>query len=199
MSKQGFHWRRIENSEPLKLLFEMLKEADGPLTGMEIQLEAQKRATWIANPSTSVDEIGENPGYKTSGGVRFPDGKYRYWLLDAPGWAPRWKLVPIWDEKIGKKMVDYKIVRRGSEQWHEPAAAPLPGDIENKEKCAYEPSDRECLGCGEKIEVGVWHNEECKRKWRENYGIPEEDKAPGPAPAQGRLLWSRSRGGKGWE
>ncbi len=188
MSKQGFHWRRIENSEPLKLLLEMLKEVDGPLTGMEIQLEAQKRGTWIANPSTSVDEIGENPSYGTSGGIRFPDGKYRYWLVAAPGWAPRWKLVPIWDEKTGKKMVDYKIVRRGSGQWPAPAAVQVPHDIDDEEKAVPESAPRTCLGCGKDIEAGLWHDEECKKKWREKHGILEADKIPGPAPAQGRLL-----------
>jgi len=169
MSKQGFHWRIIQNSKPLQLLLDILKEADGPMTGMEIQLEAQKRGTWVANPSTSVDEIGENPGYKTSGGVRFPDGKYRYWLIDAPGWSPRWKLVPQWGGKTGKRMVSFNILRSGSMQWQPIIESTQGVEID---KPVSEAVHLSCLGCGEPIEAGPVHNEECRKLWHQKFRIP---------------------------
>ena len=95
-----FHFRKVDKSEKLRLLVRILMAADKPLTVMEIQLEAQNRRTWIANPATEVGEIAMNDGYVTSDGprfgqkagpaVHFPDGKYRYWIERAPGWTQRW-------------------------------------------------------------------------------------------------------------
>lgn len=90
MSQKTFHWRQVERSAPLQRLLDILQSAAGPMTQMEIQLEAQARGGWVANPSTEIGEIGENEGYAVSGGVLFPDNKYRYWLIQAPEWKPRW-------------------------------------------------------------------------------------------------------------
>jgi hypothetical protein len=100
MTRATFHWREIKNSNPLQFLLGILMDASGPMTQMDIQLEAQRRGGWVANPPTSIGEIGQNQGYRVSDGVafgqkpgpavRFPDGKYRYWLVSAPGWRQRW-------------------------------------------------------------------------------------------------------------
>jgi hypothetical protein len=100
MTRTTFHWREVKNSKPLQFLLGILMDASRPMTGMEIQLEAERRGGWVANPATGIGEIGQNPGYRVSDGaafkqksgpaVRFPDGKYRYWLIAAPGWRQSW-------------------------------------------------------------------------------------------------------------
>lgn len=90
MTTKTSHWRKIEGSEDLHLCRDILMAADGPLTGREFQKEFERHGKWTVNPGTLIWELGQNPGHKTSGGVRFPDGNYRYWLIAAPGWRARW-------------------------------------------------------------------------------------------------------------
>lgn len=99
-----FHWRKIGTSPHLQMLLEILKSAPGPLTGMEVQQAFQQRGKWAVNPGTDIGELGRNPGYVTSGGVHFPDRKYRYWLIAAPGWTPSWIVTK-----------DFRVVRIGSQ------------------------------------------------------------------------------------
>ena len=95
----------VEKSIGLQRIVDLLKTADHPLSSMEITLQA-----FLPNASTRIDEIrkndGTNPGtnryivsaatkFKAPDGARYPDkpwmdGKARYWLIEAPGWSPRW-------------------------------------------------------------------------------------------------------------
>ncbi len=148
-SQKTFHWRRIENSAPLQLLLGIMKSADHPLSGMEIQLEAQRMGTWIANPSTCLNEIGQNEGYEVSPGTRFPDGKHRYWLMAAPGWTPAWgvnaelRVVP----HVGN--CELRIAN---------------DELKTRQEHSEQRAIRTCRACG--MEIGTdgspFCNEECK-------------------------------------
>lgn len=86
-----FHWRKIETSEPLKMMLDILKSATRPLTGLEIQEEFRRRGKYCVNPGTTVGELGHNPGYVTRC-IRVPlpgdprKQEYRYVLIEAPGY-----------------------------------------------------------------------------------------------------------------
>ena len=188
MSTKTFHWRDISQSRPLQLLLGILKDAPGPMTQMEIQLEAQRMGAWVANPSTSIGEIGENPGHETSGAVLFPDGQYRYWLLRAPGWRARWVLQGQYRPGKKKVLASYKIVAAGSIQ--PPAAEAVSGTGDGEERKKDQEPAIECMGCGKPIKdkKSLWHDDDCKALWRRNNGIPDDKPADREMPAQGSLL-----------
>lgn len=90
----------VSRSKRLQKVVDLLKQADYPLSGFEIQLQA-----WVTNASTSIAEIrGERnmaDGYLVSaattwkGGEQpWQDGNPRYFLIAAPGWSPRWMVTP---------------------------------------------------------------------------------------------------------
>jgi hypothetical protein len=178
-----FHWRNIANSKTLQLLLAILKDASGPMTGMEIQLEAQRRGTWIANPSTTIGELGENPGYVVSPGTYFPDRKYRYWLISAPGWRPSWQLLPVWDTETGRSMVDYRIApwTPGQHPQPVPQARPaVPQPVIATPAAQEDPAPRFCKNalCGKPLTNETpWCDPDCRAAWREQLGA-------GSTPAQ---------------
>lgn len=101
MRQKTSHTGNPETSDRLKTAVEILKEATGPLTGKEMREASQAPGRYyLENPSTCVFEIGKAPGWVVSDGrnygqtpgpaVKFPDGKYRYWLVEAPGWHQSW-------------------------------------------------------------------------------------------------------------
>lgn len=86
------HWRDISRAVQLQRMLEVLKAADAPYTRKDVRLALEARGYDIEAIPTVIWEISQNTGYSTSGGVRFPDGKWRYWLTAAPGWTPRWRV-----------------------------------------------------------------------------------------------------------
>lgn len=168
-----FHWRNVANSKTMQVLLAILKDATRPMTGMEIQLEAQRRGTWIANPSTTIGELGENPGYVVSDGTRFPDGKYRYWLIAAPGWHPSWQIAPVWDVETGRKMVDYRIIPwtpGGYRTAPTPAPQPTPR-LDPQEREDATPRICKNALCGKTLTgESPWCNADCRAAWRDQLG-----------------------------
>jgi hypothetical protein len=93
MSRKVSHWRDISKPQ-LQYVLSVLKDAADPLTQGDVRRELERNGLKdkVEAIPTVIWEIGQNPGYKTSGGVRFPDGTYRYWLISAPGWTPVWMI-----------------------------------------------------------------------------------------------------------
>lgn len=98
LNKGHINYALVERSKRLQRVIDLLKKADHPLSGMEIQIQA-----WVTNASTSIAEIrGEKnraAGYEISParawkGGQYPwhDGNPRYWLIAAPGWHRRWTI-----------------------------------------------------------------------------------------------------------
>lgn len=96
MSRSGFHYRQVSQSFALDAIVQILAEASGPMTSTDIYEEAKKQHSKLSVGAipTCIDEIRRNTGYDISPGTRFPDGKYYYWLKQAPGWRPRWTINP---------------------------------------------------------------------------------------------------------
>jgi hypothetical protein len=111
MTTKTSHYGDTSTSPRHKLCLQIFKEASGPLTVMEIQDASKQLGSYLANPGTTLWEIQQNPGYEISDGthygqkkgpaVRFPDGKYRYWLVAAPGWIARWHITREFQLKQG--------------------------------------------------------------------------------------------------
>lgn len=148
MRQKTSHTGDPATSSRLKLAVEILKDADAPMTVMELQLESQRRGGYLANPGTCIYEIGQADGYCVSDGleygqkagpaVRFPDGKYRYWLVSAPGWRQSWtvdreyRVVPVGVKGEGRK-------EEASSLFPPPSSLTVP---------------RTCLSCGEPVPDG---------------------------------------------
>ena len=91
-NKGHINYALVERSTRLQKVVDLLKKSDHPLSGMEIQIQA-----WVVNASTCIVEINRNEGYRISEAHRWKgnalpwhDGNYRYFLIQAPGWEPRW-------------------------------------------------------------------------------------------------------------
>jgi hypothetical protein len=95
MTTRTSHYRDIGKPQ-LQWMLELLKDAGGkPMTVGDIRRELMLRGLEdrIEAIPTVIWEICQNDGYTTSGGVYFPtDKKWRYWLVQAPGWTPSWKV-----------------------------------------------------------------------------------------------------------
>jgi len=96
MTRKSFHWREIEKSPDLQYLLELLKDLDEPLSAVDLSELSRPYSgarPRLANVATLLAELRKNPGYTCGGGLgwgKFPDGLYKYWLIEAPGWTPRW-------------------------------------------------------------------------------------------------------------
>jgi hypothetical protein len=176
-STKSFHWREVEKSEDLQLLLQLLKDADGPLSGVDISessrpyLGAKPR---LANVVTLIAELKRNPGYDCAGGLawgRFPDGLYKYWLVTAPGWRPRWivnddyKILPYM-EGIDLRTRGHRIENKKIEQ--EPVSRGGAEGAEKSEPEAPVPANR-CGACGKELPPGPpWckDNDACIPEWK---------------------------------
>lgn len=96
MAEGTLHAALVRKSPRLQRVVDMLKKAEHPLSGMEIQMQA-----WVTNGSTACAEIRDprnaaegymvSPAtYWTGGALPWHDGNARYFLISAPGWTPRW-------------------------------------------------------------------------------------------------------------
>lgn len=168
--RNSFHFRQVAASPSLQLLRDILMAANGPMSQGDVQLEVQRRGTLLLNVSTLINEIGQNHGYQVSEGmnygqkkgpaVRFPDGKYRYWLVAAPGWRQSWTVTR-----------DYRVVPAGqgyNSITAETAPAALPvhapeADRAEQENDELESNINHCKACGKEIPDGPpFCNDECK-------------------------------------
>jgi len=182
---------RVDRSARLMRIVEVLKGADHPLSAQEIAVRAYDFAVSgkvMLNVSTNIGEIraavNREAGYIVSasrvwrgGKLPWHDGRPRYWLQQAPGWAPSWKITPDgeltpWDR------------RRGDAADH--------GDREGVkiESILLVDAVRVCKNpnCGkplppEEDPLNWCCNDECRRLWRESL-FPQQ-RPDGP---QGRLL-----------
>ena len=153
MTRRRSHWRDISKQQ-LQWMLALLKDMDGPKTQGDIrdELKARGLERKIEAIPTIIWEIGQNKdaGYETSGGVRFPDGQYRYWLIKAPGWTPRWrvtkdfKIVPY--EEAGQG--DMGTWGHGVEAGHGDKGTW--GQGENEEGV----EEKKCPECGAKTDGG---------------------------------------------
>ena len=147
------HFRDISKPQ-LQWMLELLKDAGGaPMTvgdirrglshrGLEDRIEAIPTVIW---------EIGQNEGYETSGGVYFPtDKKWRYWLVQAPGWTPSWKVTKDFSIVPADRIVD------------ELASSPCP--LVSVSPC--QAAIFTCKACGAAIAPGPpFCNDICKSKF----------------------------------
>lgn len=110
MTRKRSHWREINGpkSWQLRIVRDVLMEASAPMTQGDVRRELERLGykDKVEAIPTVIWEIGQNKdaGYATSGGLRFPDGQYRYWLIAAPGWTPRWIVTK-----------DFKVVPAGEQ------------------------------------------------------------------------------------
>lgn len=167
-----FHWRRIETSEPLQMMLDILKHATRPLTGLEIQDEYRRRGKYCVNPGTTVGELGRNPGYVTRC-IRVPlpgdprRQEYRYVLIEAPGYKN-----PLQNSdcglRNGKDEEPWK--KRNGDLNREGAKSAKEGDDWEEKKSTHTTEERRCMapGCGRAIDHGYTCNDECNRAWRES-------------------------------
>ena len=150
-SKIGDRWQPV-------LVINIMKNAEGPLTMQDIYDEIRDRGHKKFSPSmvgacfAEIRDDKGGEGYAMSPAVLFPDGYHRYWLTRAPNWEPRWKLIPEYE---GKKMVRFRIVRRGSQKYTHPQLVPraaekaetaapgcrkeAQGESAQERKCSYPP------------------------------------------------------------
>lgn len=148
-----FHWRRIETSEPLQMMLDILKHATRPLTGLEIQEEYRRRGKYCVNPGTTVGELGRNPGYVTRC-IRVPlpgdprRQEYRYALIEAPGY----RNPVMMDTASSEAETSAPVSRGGAEAQIEPEV----------------PSICKAPGCGREITHGYTCSDECARAWRDS-------------------------------
>lgn len=132
--REGFHFRKVENSPQLQRIVEALKER--PLSTREISLQTETFAA-----STCVNEIKNNPGYGIGRVMRkTPDGVVHiYVLLAAPGWLPKWRI----DERGD-------IVPLQSTEYQEPMESRR--DYRATGDKAMEERARRCMVC--QVEIG---------------------------------------------
>lgn len=187
MRQKTSHTGDPGTSDRLGLAAEILKAATGPLTGMEMQLESQRRGRYLANPGTCVYEIGAAPGWHVSEGldygqkqgpaVRFPDGKYRYWIVSWPGGRQSWtvtrdfQIVPVDQGNRVSVPLDNHAITDGSIQ-NSGAAKTAQGLVTPEAAqprilsfgLSPPPGPRRCRACGKEIGPAgpPFCNEDCK-------------------------------------
>jgi hypothetical protein len=124
-NQPGIHYALVDESARLMRIIELLKEADHPLSAQEIGVQAYDftvSGMIMLNVSTNIGEIrgmdNLDAGYVVSEATRFRppkdeaprypwhDGRPRYWLIAAPGWMPRWRVVDGRLETVGQGHLD---------------------------------------------------------------------------------------------
>lgn len=150
MSRNTSHWRDISKPQ-LQAMLGVLRDLDGPATVGDMRRELERRGVTIEAIPTVVWEIGQNPGYTTSGGVRFPDGKWRYWLIAAPGWSPRWKVTA--DHRVVSATAPDSFYGPAKTEQHDVTISARPG-IQKNEEPEMVSIPCVCLQCGHPLPEG---------------------------------------------
>jgi hypothetical protein len=93
MTRATFHARTVYRSPELQRIVDVLRDAAGPLSALEIMLRIKERYEKDAlNVSTGIGEIRANPDFSVlTIKPKKRTEQYRYALLRAPGWRPTWQ------------------------------------------------------------------------------------------------------------